>query len=160
MKYDTIIIGGGVAAFGAALYCGRFRLKTMVIGQPLGGTIALTNDVSNYPGFEKISGLELFDKIKKQAMSYGIDVVEKKVTKIEKCDDCYKVAAGDKRYVASTLIFATGTDWKKLDVPGEKEFTNKGVHYCALCDGALYKNKVIVVIGGSDSAAKEAILLS
>ncbi|MBU0628708.1 MAG: FAD-dependent oxidoreductase [Nanoarchaeota archaeon] len=160
MQYDTIIIGSGVSALGAAIYCGRFQLKTLVIGEKSGGTIILTDDVSNYPGFKKISGMDLFDNIQEHAKSYDIEILEKKVIKAEKCKDCFKVSASEKTYSTKTIIFATGTEWRKLNIPGEKEFTNKGVHYCALCDGALYKNKTLAVIGGSDSAAKEAILLS
>ena len=160
MQYDTIIIGGGISALGAAIYCGRFQLKTLVIGEKPGGTIILAGDVSNYPGFSKISGMDLFDNIQEHARSYGIEILLKNVIKVEKCIDCFKVSTNDKTYSTKTVIFATGTKWRKLDVPGEKEFSNKGVHYCALCDGALYKNKVIAVAGGSDSAAKEALLLS
>ena len=158
--YDLIIIGGGIAALSAALYAGRFQLKTLVIAEKLGGTIILTNDVSNYPGFKKITGMQLFDKIKDHAKDYDIEILEKKAEKIKKCKDYFEISTKDKTYKTKTIIFATGTEYRKLNVPGEKEFTNKGVHYCALCDGALYKNKIIAVVGGSDSSAKEALLLS
>ncbi|MEA2038141.1 MAG: FAD-dependent oxidoreductase [Nanoarchaeota archaeon] len=158
--YDLIIIGGGVAGFSAALYAGRFQLKTLVISEKTGGTLILAGDVSNYPGFESISGLELFDNVKNHAQKYGVEVVEKKVEKLENCDYCFKVSVNDKTFKTKTIIFATGTEWRKLKVPGEKEFANKGVHYCALCDGAFYKDKVIAVVGGSDSASKEALLLT
>jgi len=160
MKYDCIIIGGGIAAFGAAVYCGRFQLKTAVIAENTGGTIILTDDVSNYPGFSKISGMDLFDNVKKHSQEYDIDLIEKKVTKIEKCKDCIKVKADDKTYDTNTIIIATGTEWRKLNVPGEKEFKNKGVHFCALCDGPLYKDKTLSIVGGSDTAAKESLLLA
>jgi len=160
MKYDTIIIGGGISALGAAVYCGRFQLKTLIIGEKVGGTIILTDDISNYPGFKKITGMDLFENIKKHAKDYDIEIVEKKATRVEKCKDCFKVSTNEKTYSTKTIIFATGTEWRKLNVPGEKEFENKGVHYCALCDGPVYKDKVIGVVGGSDSAAKEALLLA
>ncbi|MBW2988715.1 FAD-dependent oxidoreductase [Candidatus Woesearchaeota archaeon] len=158
--YDVIIIGGGISALGAAIYCGRFQLNTLVIGEKIGGTIVLTDDISNYPGFDKITGMDLFDRLKKQASGYDISFQSQKVDKLERCTNCFKVSSKGKRYSAKAVIIATGTEWRKLNVPGEKEFTNKGVHYCALCDGALYKDKAIAVVGGSDSAAKEALLLS
>jgi len=158
--YDLIIIGGGIAALSAALYAGRFQLKTLVIAEKLGGTIILTDDISNYPGFKKITGMDLFEKIKEHAKDYDIEILEKKATKVEKCKDCLKVSTKEKTYKTKTIIFATGTEWRKLNVPGEKEFANRGVHYCGLCDGPIYKNKIIAVVGGSDSAAKEALLLA
>lgn len=160
MKYDTIIIGGGIAALGAAVYCGRFQLKTAVIAEKLGGTIMLTDDVSNYPGFDKITGMDLFEKVKKHAKEYDIDIIEKRVEKVKKGSGCFKISTNEKTYETKTIIIATGTQWRKLNVPGEKEFTNRGVHFCALCDGALYKDKILGVVGGSDSAAKEALLLT
>ncbi len=158
--YDIIIIGGGIAALSAALYAGRFQLKTLVLAEKLGGTILLTDDISNYPGFKKISGMDLFEKIKEQAQGYGIGLMEEKVEKVKKDTDFFNISTNEKTYKAKTIIFATGTEWRKLNVPGEKEFANRGVHYCALCDGALYKDKIIAVVGGSDSAAKEALLLA
>lgn len=160
-KYDLVIIGGGVSGMGAAIYAGRFQLKTAVVQEKPGGTIILTNDVANYPGFKQITGLDLADKITDHAKEYGIEILTRKVTKVEKCKGgCFKVYTGDEHLHTKTIIFATGTEWRKLKVPGEEEFTGKGVHYCALCDGAFYKDKVIGVVGGSDSAAKEALLLA
>ncbi len=158
--YDVIIIGGGISALGAAIYCGRFQLKTLVIAEKLGGTIILTNDISNYPGFKKITGMELFDKIKEHATDYNIEIIEEKVEKVGKHTNCFHISTKEKTYKTKTIIFATGTEWRKLNVPGEKEFENKGVHYCALCDGPIYKDKIIGIVGGSDSAAKEALLLA
>jgi thioredoxin reductase (NADPH) len=158
--YDVIIIGGGISGLGAAIYCGRFQLKTLVIGEKVGGTVILTDDIANYPGFKKITGMELFDKVKEHALDYGTEIVEKKVSKVKKGKDCFEVSTKDKKYETKTIIFATGTEWRKLNVPGEKEFENKGVHYCALCDAPIYKDKVLAIVGGSDSAAKESLLLS
>ncbi len=158
--YDLIIIGGGVAAFSAALYAGRFQLKTLVIGKDTGGTLILTDDICNYPGFKKITGMELFDRIKDHAKDYDIENLARKVEKVEKHKDCFKVSTSDKTYKTKTIIFATGTILRKLNVPGEQEFTGKGVHFCALCDGVLYKDRIIGVAGGSDAAAKEALLLA
>lgn len=158
--YDLIIIGGGVAAFSAALYAGRFQLKTLVMGEKVGGTILQTDDVSNFPGFNQITGLDLFSKIRDHAKEYDIEILEKRAERVEKRRDGFEVATKDRTYTAKTIIFATGTKYRKLEVPGEEEFAGRGVHYCALCDGVFYKDKVIAVAGGSDSAAKEALLLT
>lgn len=158
--YDTIIIGGGVAGLGATLYAGRFEMKTLLIAENIGGTIINTNEVANYPGFNMISGLDLIDKLQNHVKDYKVEIITAKVDKLAKDGECFRVIAADKEYKTKTIILATGTEWRKLNVPGEKEFTGKGVHYCALCDGTFYKNKTVVVVGGSDSAAKDALLLT
>ncbi len=160
--FDTIIIGGGVSAFGAAMYAGRFNMKTLVVGETLGGTIILTDVVENYPGFKKLTGMELANNISEHAKEYGIEVENDKVEKAKRVNHhLFEVqTASGKKFQGKSIIVATGTKWKKLNVPGEAEYANKGVHYCALCDGAFYKNKVIGVVGGGDSAVKEALLLS
>lgn len=160
-EYDVIIIGAGVAGFAAAMYAGRFMMKTLVIGETPGGTIILTDVTENYPGFKRLTGMELAEKIRGHAMEYGVELVEDRVSKVERKENvCFIVHTSENSYHGKTVIFATGTKARKLNVPGEEEFANKGVHYCALCDGFFYKDKVIGVVGGSDSAAKEALLLS
>lgn len=159
--YDTIIIGAGCAGLAAAMYAGRLNMKTLMIGDNIGGTIALTDVVENYPGFVKLTGQELADNLRRHAESYNIEKEETKVTKISRNHNCFLVETNEgKTFQSKTIIFATGTEWRKLNVPGEKEFANKGVHYCALCDGAVYQNKMVAVVGAGDSAAKEALLLS
>ncbi|MBI2173106.1 MAG: FAD-dependent oxidoreductase [Candidatus Aenigmarchaeota archaeon] len=158
--YDIAIIGGGCAGFGAAMYAGRFQLKVVIFADNMGGTITLTDTVENYPGFKKLTGGELAEKLIEHAKDYKIDIVEEKVTDVGKKGKLFSLKTESGTFGAKTILFATGTIWRKLGVPGEKEFANRGVHYCALCDGAMYKNKVIGVVGGSDSAAKEALLLS
>lgn len=159
--YDTIIIGAGCAGLAAAMYAGRLNMKTLLIGDNIGGTITLTDVVENYPGFIKLTGQELADNLRKHAESYNIEKAEVKVTKIRREHNCYIVETNeDQSFQSKTIIFATGTEWRKLNVPGEKKFANKGVHYCALCDGAVYPNKIVAVIGGGDSSVKEALLLS
>lgn len=161
--YDVAIIGAGCAGLGAAMYCGRFEMKTLILGEIVGGTIILTDVVENYPGFIRLTGIELGDKLKEHALSYpSIELKEEKVENIIHKKDklCFQIITAKNNYHAKTLIYTTGTEIRKLGVPGEKEFANKGVHYCALCDGAFYKDKIIAVIGGSDSAAKEALLLT
>jgi len=158
--YDLVIIGGGVAAFAAAIYAGRFQLKTLVIGEKLGGTILFTDEIANYPGFKKITGLDLFSKIKEHALDYNIEILEKRAESIERQQGGFECSTKDEKLKAKTVIIATGAHLRKLNVPGEEEYANKGVHYCALCDGVFYKNKIIAVVGGSDSAATEALLLT
>ncbi|MBI2650004.1 FAD-dependent oxidoreductase [Candidatus Woesearchaeota archaeon] len=159
--YDTIIIGAGCAGLGAAMYAGRLNMKTLMIGDNIGGTITLTDVVENYPGFVRLTGQELADNLRKHAEDYNIEKAEAKVNKIRIEHGCFFVETNEnKTYQSKTIIFATGTEWRKLNVPGEKEFANKGVHYCALCDGAIYKGRVAAVVGGGDSAAKEALLMS
>ena len=160
--WDTIIIGSGVTGYAAAMYNGRFLLKTLVIGDLPGGVITTTNEVWNYPGFNFITGLELANKLEEHAKEYkDVTIKMGKASKIEKLSNGgFRVYVNDEHYLAKTIIFATGTKAKELGVPGEKEFFNMGVHTCALCDGAFYKDKVIGVVGGSDSAAKEALLLT
>ena len=161
--YDCIIIGAGVSAYGAALYTGRFEMKTLVIGKEPGGVIITTDTVENYPGFKKITGQELADNIRTHAEEYkSVTSMNETVTKIEKKGEQKFIVHTEYSgtFTAKSIIMATGTKWKKLGVPGEETFANKGVHYCALCDGFFYKDKTVAVIGGSDSAAKEAILLT
>jgi thioredoxin reductase (NADPH) len=159
--YDLVIIGGGVSGLSAAIYAGLTRMKTAVVAEKLGGMIALAEKITNYPGFRTVSGLELTDKLREQVRDYEVTIIEQKVTAVERCKEgCFKVFLGKEYLHTKALIFATGTDWQKLGVPGEDRFAARGVHYCALCDGAFYKDKVIGVAGGSDSAVKEALLLA
>ena len=161
MVYDIIIIGGGCSGFGGALYAGRFKMKTLVFtGELLGGLITWTDDVSNYPGFKKVTGKELATALEEHAREYEIEVINESVSAVGKSREIFTILAAGKKYQTKTILFATGTKVKKLGVPGEAEFANKGVHYCALCDGYFYRNKTVAVIGGSDSAAKEALLLT
>ena len=162
--YDIAIIGAGVAGLAAAMYAGRLGLKVLVIGELQGGTITLTKSIENYPGFISVEGGELGRLMENHAKDYDVDILSGRVEKIQLHRGGKKkhfaVLSGDKKFFSKTLIVATGTEVRKLGVPGEKEFENKGVSYCALCDGPLFKGKVIGVVGGSDSAVKEALLLS
>lgn len=159
-QIDVIIIGGGVAGLSAAMYARRFDLNVLVFDPFVGGTITKTDRVENYPGFIKLTGQELADKIKDHALEYKPEIINQYVDKIEKQKDKFIVKSENKSYESKTIIFATGTEWKKLGVKGEKEFENKGVHYCAVCDGFFYKNKVVAMIGAGDSAAKDALVLA
>jgi len=162
--YDMIIIGAGVAGFSTAMYAGRLGLKVLVIGELIGGTITLTHSVENYPGFISITGQKLGKQIENHAKDYDIDVLADKVNKIQihkkggKAH--FEVFTRKQSFFSKTITIATGTKVRKLGVPGEAKFDGKGVSYCALCDGPLFRGKTLAVVGGSDSAVKEAILLS
>lgn len=165
--YDFIILGAGGTGLAAAMYAARLGLKTLVFGHthgtelPVGGVITTTDIVENYPGFTKISGPDLARKIEEHAKSYDlVKVFEERVEKINKAKNLFHIKTNKSEYKTKTILFATGTKWRKLEVPGSKELENKGVSYCALCDAPLYKKKVVAVIGGSDSAAKDALLLA
>lgn len=160
--YDVLIVGAGCAGSAAAMYAGRFGLKVVMIGELPGGTITQTHIVENYPGFESITGLELGERLLNHAKAYGVDVkMEKVVSATRRPDSLFSITTDSGAvYLSRTLIAATGAEWKKLGAPGELEFANKGVHYCALCDGSFYKGRVIAVVGSGDSAAKESQLLA
>ena len=163
--YDTVVIGAGVTGLATAMYAGRLNFKTIVLGTtsgtelPIGGTITLTDSVDNYPGFKHLTGQELAKKMEEHAKGYNVGIKEEKAVKIDKTEN-FVVKTEKSEYKTKTIIFATGTRWKELQVKGAEEFKNKGLHYCALCDGALFKDKMIAVVGGSDTAAKEALLLA
>lgn len=162
MLYDMIIIGSGVAGLAGAMYAGRMGMNVLVLGEMRGGTITTTDNVENYPGFITLTGMELADKLEQHARAYpSVEIKDEKVVKIGKATGGkFEVKSDTSTYQSKTIIYATGTQWKKLGAPGEKEFANRGVHYCALCDGAFYKGKKVAVIGGSDSAVKDALVLT
>jgi len=164
--YDFLILGGGGTGLAAGMYAARLGLKTLVLGSthgtelPVGGVITTTNVVENYPGFIKLTGYELAKKLEDHARSYKlVTIKEEKALSIKKSGKNFLVKTNKANYKSKTILFATGTKWKELSVKGSKKFMNKGIHYCALCDGPLYKNKLVAVVGGSDSAAKDALLL-
>ena len=160
--YDLIIVGGGCTGLGSAMYAGRLNLKTLVLSGTKYGTIALTDVVENYPGFKRLTGYELAQKLEEHALDYAkyVEIVEEKVDKIEACGNSWLVHSDGKKYNTKTVLIATGTEIKKLGVTGEKEYWNNGVHSCALCYGPIYQDKKIAIVGGGDSAAKEALLLT
>ena len=162
LKYDVAIIGGGPAGLGAAIYASRGGLKTVVFEKGLiGGQILLTADVDNYPGFEEtISGYELMEKMQKQALKFAAEFREEEVTAISLEGLCKIVETDKNTYRAKAIIYCAGAHPRKLAVPGEERFTGRGVSYCATCDGALFRNKKVAVIGGGDSAVEEAEFLT
>lgn len=164
--YDTIIIGAGIVGFSTAMYAARLGMKTLIIGESFGGTIITTDIVENWPGIVSVTGIKLAKLVENHARDYDIDILRKKVIDVEAHTQDknkgrhFKVSTKDKSFISKTIIFATGTQVRKLGVPGENELSGRGVSYCALCDGPLYKDKTVAVVGGSDSAVKEAILLT
>ncbi len=161
-KVDVIIIGGGGAGLTAALYTSRAKLSTILLEKLTpGGQIALTDIVENYPGFpEGITGGEISQRMEEQAKRYGTEVVYAEVKSIAKKNDLFEVTTSQKILTARSIILACGASFRTLGVPREKELTGRGVSYCATCDGAFFKEKDILVIGGGDSAMQEGIFLT
>lgn len=158
--YDTIIIGGGPAGYAAALYAARFKLKTLILTEEKGGRLKLTHIIENYPGVGAVSGPELMDKMESQATQFGCEIKEEKVKGVKKQESQFSITTDKQEYFSKTVIIATGIERRKLNIPGEKEFQNKGVSFCATCDGALFRDRDVAVVGGGDSAAKEALMLT
>lgn len=158
--YDFIIIGGGPGGLSAAIYASRFKLKTVVLVKAPGGSVMLTHMIENYPGAGRISSAEFVKQWIAHVELMGVPMVDTTVTGVSKKDNLFAVETEGKTYLGRSILIATGTEHRKLGVPGEEEFANKGVSYCAVCDGPLFKDKIIGVVGGSDSAAKESIFLA
>jgi thioredoxin reductase (NADPH) len=160
---DIAIVGGGPAGLTAALYAARARAKTVVFETGLpGGQIITTDWVENYPGFPNgISGAELGDLMTKQAERFGAEFrTFAAVEKIEPLDLDFMITADDEQFRAKAVILATGAVPRRLGIPGEADFTGRGVSWCATCDGALFRDKVVAVVGGGDAAVEEAMFLA
>lgn len=162
MKYDVMIIGGGPAGLSAAIYAARGGLKTGLFEKGIiGGQITVANEVENYPGFPNpLSGFELTELMRQQAEIYGAEFIDEEVTAIGMEGLCKVIETPENTYRVKSLIICTGAHPRLLNVPGEERFTGRGVSYCATCDGALYRDKVVAVVGGGDSAVEEALFLT
>ncbi|MCF6148919.1 MAG: thioredoxin-disulfide reductase [Candidatus Kuenenia sp.] len=161
--YDVIIVGGGPAALAASIYTCRALLKTVIFERKItGGQLAGTEMVENYPGFpEVISGVDLTQRMEEQAKRFGLNIRYEEVLRLRVEDDGLKIVTTDSgEYASYTVILACGADPKKLNIPGESEFYGRGVSYCATCDGAFFREKDVVVVGGGDSALTEGIFLT
>jgi thioredoxin reductase (NADPH) len=161
-SYQVVIIGGGPAGLTAGLYCARSRFNTLLIERGvIGGQITNAERVENYPGFPKgISGIDLGQLIHEQATSYGLETLLAEVTKAVPSQRHNLVSTSEGDFVSESIIIASGSQFRKLGVPGEDKFVGKGVSYCAICDGPLFKGKTVAVIGGGDAAVTEALYLS
>ena len=159
--YDLVIIGTGVTGYAAAMYAARLELSIAVIGYVDGGTITLTDDVANYPGFKQLTGTDLAKEIRSHAEVYPSYIEIGTVKDLIKDEqDFFYIITDKKTFLAKSVLIATGMKERELEVPGHDELRNKGVSYCALCDAPLFKGKEVSVVGGSDAAAKEALLLA
>ncbi|PRR91402.1 thioredoxin-disulfide reductase [Bacillus atrophaeus] len=159
--YDVIIIGAGPAGMTAAVYTSRANLSTLMIERGIpGGQMANTEDVENYPGFESILGPELSNKMFDHAKKFGAEYAYGDIKEIVDGKEYKTVKAGSKEYKARAIIISAGAEYKKIGVPGEKELGGRGVSYCAVCDGAFFKGKELVVVGGGDSAVEEGVYLT
>jgi thioredoxin reductase (NADPH) len=156
------MVGAGPAALSAALYTSREDITTLLFEKgAIGGLAAVTDWIDNYPGFPKgVAGLELADNLRLQAERFGAVIELGDVLSVKRSGDHIELDTTSGLFKARTVLLATGSDWKKIGVPGEKEYFGRGVHYCATCDGAFYRDKRLAVIGGGNSAVQEAIFLT
>ena len=160
--YDVLIIGGGPAGYSAALYAARAGLKTAVLEKmSAGGQMALTDTIDNYPGFEEgVEGFALGFKMQTQAERFGAQSLYGTVESVDLVASPKKIVADSGEYFAKSVLIATGADPQKLGLENEDAYTGMGIHYCAHCDGRFYKDKTVVVVGGGNSAAQDALYLS
>ena len=161
-KYDVIIIGGGPAGLSAGIYASRGRLHTLLIEKGMfGGLIANADLVENYPGFpEGISGFDIGERMYQQASRFGLETRSAEVIDVDLLRDTKIIKTTEGDFSARTVIIASGAERRRLGVPGEDIFVNRGVSYCATCDGALFRDRIVAVVGGGNSAVEEAIFLT
>jgi len=160
--YEVVIIGGGPAGLNAGIYTARARLSSLLIERGLiGGQVANAELVENYPGFpEGISGYDLAELMHRQATKFGLEILTAEVTGVELNGEQKIVKTNEGDFVVKAMIIASGSEWIKLGIPGEKEFTGKGVSYCAICDGAFFTDQTVAVVGGGNAAITEALSLT
>lgn len=159
--YDIAIVGSGPAGYTASIYASRYKLKNIVFGKLIGGTITEAHKVCNYPGLPDISGIDLGYKFHEQAKDLGGEYSTESITEITKEGEIFKLLTdSNKQYLAKTVILATGTERNKLAILGEDQYIGKGLSYCATCDAMFYKDKVVAVVGGSNAATMAATMLS
>ena len=160
--YDLVIVGAGPAALSAALYTSREDIDTLLFEKgAIGGLAAVTDWVDNYPGFAKgVAGLELADAMRAQAERFGAKIELGEVTKVTKAGSMLKLDTTSGEVSAKAVLIATGSEYRKIGVPGEMDYYARGVHYCATCDGAFYRDKRLVVVGGGNSAVQEGMFLT
>lgn len=157
--YDLIIIGAGPGGLTSAIYAARYKLNVLVIGKLQGGMAGEADEICNFPSYKKISGFELVSKMITQVKNLGVEVKQEEVIGIEKGNN-FEVKTNQKKYSAKKIILATGSEKRKLNLDLEEKFTGKGIAYCATCDAGFYKNKIVGVVGGGNSALSAALLLA
>ena len=161
MMYDTMIIGAGPAGMTAALYAARSNLKVALLERGIyGGQMNNTAEIENYPGYARISGPELAEKMFEPLENLGVEHLFGQVEKIEDHGDYKKIITEDEAFETKTVILASGANHRHLGVPGEEEYNSRGVSYCAVCDGSFFRDEDLLVVGGGDSAVEEAIFLT
>lgn len=160
--WDVVMIGAGPASLAAAVYTSREDISTLLFEKGIiGGLAAITDKVDNYPGFEEgIEGLALSEKLRLQAERFGATIELGEVQSVKKDKDNFVLSTTSGEVKARSVLIGTGSEWKKLGIPGEQEFYGRGVHNCATCDGAFYRDKKLVVVGGGNSSAQEALFLT
>lgn len=158
--YDLIIIGAGPAGLTASIYASRYKVKHLVIGKEPGGQANEAHKVENWPGTISISGFELLQKMREHAEKLGAQILMDSVSSIKKNNDIFEITTHTARHQAKNIILASGMEYRKLEIPGESEFKGKGVSYCPTCDAAFFKDKVMAVAGGGNSAGSAALLLA
>lgn len=160
-EHDIIIIGAGPAGLTAGIYAGREGLKSIIIEKNLrGGNANMAPVILNYPGYKSIPGLELLKKIGEQAEKYTEIRENEEIKKIEKVDGKFRVKSSKNEYLTKSIIFCSGTTYRKIGVEGEEEYVGRGISYCSICDGMLFKGRDVIVIGGGNSAAEHALHLN
>lgn len=159
--YDVVIIGAGPAGLSAATYTSRAGFKTLILEQALyGGQINNTDQIENFPGFPTIFGADLAEQIYQSTIQFDVEYANQMVEKIELLDDIKRITTNQSQYDAKVVIIATGSSYKKLNLPGEGQYNGRGVSYCAVCDGNFFKDKKIAVVGGGNAALKESLYLA
>jgi len=160
--FDTIIIGGGAAGLTTSIYAQRDRFDTLILEKStIGGNAFLTEKIENYPGFTSISGPKLMEKMEEQAKTYGAVIkTGEEVVGIEKKNNLFTIKTKGTTYLGKSVVLSTGSTYRKLGIPNEEELIGSGIHFCATCDGAFYRDKDIIVIGGGNSALEEGIFLA
>lgn len=160
--FDSIIIGGGAAGLTTSIYAQRDRFDTLILEKKtIGGNAFLTEKIENYPGFTSISGPDLMDKMEEQAKTYGATIkTGEDVVSIVNADDLFVIKTATNEYLGRSVVLSTGSTYRQLGIPGEAELIGSGVHFCATCDGAFYRERDIIVVGGGNSALEEGIFLA
>lgn len=154
MTYDVIIVGSGAAGLSAALYARRYNMETLVFEGEFGGETATAGKIENYPGIMSIDGYDLMKTMKEQGRTLGVQFIEERVQKIERKGSFFLVAGEQETAQTKTVILAVGSKRRHLGLPREEELTSRGVHYCVTCDGPIFKDKVVAMVGGGDSSVK------